>query len=157
MSNEESVTAVLAEGEVILPLEAVAEEARELAQDFINNGDIQVPKPNHALVADDNNVIGSPATKKKGGTKPGSAKTLDNGAIGSKVADKESKNAKLAKNSNKPSDKVAIFSTRSVSWDTVGSIKKGYNIVSPEASEKWLKRSHVRIATAEEIAREYGS
>jgi hypothetical protein len=38
----------------------------------------------------------------------------------------------------------------------VGKIEKGYNIVTKAAAEKWLTRSHVREATPEELAREYG-
>jgi hypothetical protein len=51
---------------------------------------------------------------------------------------------------------TAIHSTKNVSWAGVGNVKRGYNIVSQEVAEKWLTRSHIRIATPEEVAREYG-
>ncbi|MEY4332267.1 MAG: hypothetical protein RLZZ196_1005 [Bacteroidota bacterium] len=51
---------------------------------------------------------------------------------------------------------VAIFSTRNVSWPEVGKVYRGYNIVSKSAADKWLTRDHIRIATPEEVAREFG-
>lgn len=64
---------------------------------------------------------------------------------------------------NKPSAKagrkqptVAIFSERNVSWIGVGQISKGYNIVTQEAAKQWLTRNHVREATPEEVAAEFG-
>lgn len=53
-------------------------------------------------------------------------------------------------------DKVALFSTKNVSWEGVGSVKKGYNIVSRESAEKWLSRNHIREATPKELAEEFG-
>lgn len=53
-------------------------------------------------------------------------------------------------------DKVAIHSTKNVYLPGFGKVLKGYNIVKRDAAEKWLARDHVREATPEEIAREYG-
>jgi len=52
-------------------------------------------------------------------------------------------------------DKVAIYSERNIYMDKLGSIKVGYNIVSKEASEKWLTHRMVRIAPPEEVASYY--
>jgi hypothetical protein len=41
-------------------------------------------------------------------------------------------------------------------WVKVGQLTPGYNIVTKEASEKWLTRKQVRIATPEELANYYG-
>jgi hypothetical protein len=38
----------------------------------------------------------------------------------------------------------------------LGDLKVGYNIVSKEASEKWITRKAVRIAQPEEVASYYG-
>jgi hypothetical protein len=51
---------------------------------------------------------------------------------------------------------VAIHSTKNVSWSGVGSVSRGYNIVTKEASVKWLTRYHIRLATPEEVARDFG-
>ena len=53
-------------------------------------------------------------------------------------------------------EKVAIYSSKNVSWAGVGKVIKGYNIVTQSVSEKWLKRDHIRIATPEEVARDFG-
>lgn len=52
-------------------------------------------------------------------------------------------------------DKVAIHSTKNVSWPGVGKVQKGYNIVTKEQAQKWLTRNHVRSATPEEVAQEF--
>ncbi len=73
--------------------------------------------------------------------------------IGSSSADKkEVVNSKTTKEK----DSVAIYSTRNVTWSGVGKVSRGYNIVTKEASEKWATRNHIRIATPEEVAREFG-
>ena len=54
------------------------------------------------------------------------------------------------------SDKVAIYSTRNVCWSGIGKVIKGYNIVSKEKAEAWLTRDHARLATEEELVKEFG-
>lgn len=56
----------------------------------------------------------------------------------------------------KKSEKVAVHSTRNVTWHEVGKVYIGYNIVTPEAAEKWLTRDHIRLATPQEVAKEFG-
>ena len=51
---------------------------------------------------------------------------------------------------------VAIHSTRNVAWNGVGKVSTGYNIVTKEQADKWLTRNHVRLATPEEVAKEFG-
>jgi ribosomal protein S16 len=53
-------------------------------------------------------------------------------------------------------EKVAIHSTKNLHWLKVGQLTVGYNIVTKEASEKWLTRKQVRIATPEELSSYYG-
>lgn len=99
-------------------------------------------------------IITAKATKKKSsGSNPQSVGSLKTGAIG--VTDKEpTKRATVTKVSKDAT--VALHSTKNVVWEGVGKIEKGYNIVTKAAAEKWLTRSHVREATPEELAREYG-
>ena len=54
-----------------------------------------------------------------------------------------------------PKEKVAVHSTRNVFWDGVGRVKTGYNIMTREKAEVWLTRNHTRLATPEEVAREF--
>ena len=51
---------------------------------------------------------------------------------------------------------VAIYSQKSLFWNGLGELKKGYNIVTKEASEKWTTHKAVRIATPSEVASYYG-
>jgi len=53
-------------------------------------------------------------------------------------------------------EKVAIHSPKNINWSEVGELVKGYNIVTREAAEKWLARGSVRLATPQEVAKEYG-
>jgi hypothetical protein len=53
-------------------------------------------------------------------------------------------------------EKVAIYSSKNVSWPGVGKVLKGYNIVTKSISQKWLQRDHIRIATPEEVAKDFG-
>ena len=57
---------------------------------------------------------------------------------------------------SKTNEKVAIHSSKSLYWVKVGQLTPGYNIVTKEASEKWLTRKQVRLATPEELANYYG-
>jgi hypothetical protein len=53
-------------------------------------------------------------------------------------------------------NKVALYSQRNIYMDNLGSLKVGYNIVSKEASEKWLTHRLVRTASPQEVASYYG-
>lgn len=83
----------------------------------------------------------------------------DSGAIGSKAADNALKTAakkQEKKPEEKKDEKVALWSNKNVRWTGTGTLVKGYNIVSKEAAEKWLKREGIRKATPEEVATYYG-
>jgi hypothetical protein len=67
------------------------------------------------------------------------------------------KTEKPAKTEKKSAEKtVALLSTRNVSWNGVGSVEVGYNIVTAEQAEKWLTRNHITVATPEDVAKGYG-
>ena len=61
-----------------------------------------------------------------------------------------------AKKATESLEKVAVYATKNLHWNGVGSIETGYNIVSKEASEKWITHKAVRLATPEEVAKFYG-
>lgn len=61
-----------------------------------------------------------------------------------------------ASKSNDLVNKVALYSDRNLHMDNLGALKVGYNIVSKEASEKWLTHRLVRVAPPEEVASYYG-
>jgi hypothetical protein len=80
---------------------------------------------------------------------------IGDGAIGSttKKIDTSTETKVIKK---KEVEKVALHSTKNVSWPGVGKISKGYNIVNADKAESWLTRDHVRTAAPEEVAREFG-
>lgn len=88
------------------------------------------------------------AAKKKTTSSP-----VGNEIIGSNISSQGPTQPAKPKGRN---ETVAIYSTRNVSWEGVGKVEKGYNIVSKTEAEKWLMRDHARLATPEELAREYG-
>ena len=78
------------------------------------------------------------------------------GVIGSTVKKVGPAMKKVDKKSAAKEETVAIFSTKNVTWSEVGKVYRGYNIVPKSAADKWLTRSHIRLATPEEVAKEFG-
>jgi hypothetical protein len=137
--------------------EAVEEVAETHSEQAVDMTGVKINKPKAMPVTDEGGIIGSPDTKREGTKKAGSVATGKNGTIGSGKVEKQDKKSAEKKSSAKPeSNKVAVHSTRNVDWSGVGRVSKGYNIVTPEEAEKWSTRSHIRIATPEEVAGEFG-
>lgn len=65
-------------------------------------------------------------------------------------------NEKVITKSAEPEEKIAVFSLKNLFASGFGELNAGYNIVSKEASEKWLTHKAVRMATPEEVASYYG-
>lgn len=80
---------------------------------------------------------------------------VGDGAIGATTAPRLPKKSNAEKASKKK-ETVALHSTKNVTWNGVGKVYRGYNIVDKEAADKWLTRDHIRIATPEEVAKEFG-
>ena len=80
----------------------------------------------------------------------------DEKILGSRAADK-SFNKLISKEApKKVNEKVALWSNKNIRWTGIGALTKGYNIVTEEASEKWLDKDGIRKATPEEIATYFG-
>lgn len=126
------------------PVEEAAVLPEEVVEAVLETAELsEAPAP-------EADVISAPATNTE--SKPALSPTKD-GAIGSSAADaKPKKKAAPRKQVNKTSDgTVAVFASRNVRWDGVGSLLRGYNIVSADAAAKWVTLSTVREATADEI------
>jgi hypothetical protein len=125
--------AKLEDGEALIPHELIekykkAVRAQEERGDVISSENVAT-SPNVSVVSNEDNVIGSGSADKKESAKPAIAKEKD---------------------------KVAIYSTKNVTWSGVGQVFKGYNIVTKQAADKWTTRGHIRVATPEEVARDFG-
>jgi hypothetical protein len=78
----------------------------------------------------------------------------ETGAIGSMAADGPKRDINPEQGLG---NKVAIYSTSNVRWEEAnGAVYKGVNIVTQDQADKWLTRSHVRIATPEEVQKVLG-
>jgi len=125
-------------------VEDIKESKDDKISEKIENVKIEEAKPQPQAI-----VTPEPAVEK-----PGLAYVAD-GVLGStKVAKAEPK--PVVKKAAKKEDTVAVYSSRNVTWNGVGKVYTGYNMVSKSAADQWLKRDHVRLATPEEVAREYG-
>ena len=116
--------------------------------------EIQNIKVEEAKVEEDQKIISGPEKPKR---KPASnIKNNEDGIFGSKAADRSFKKIIENNDEKKENSKVALWSNKNIRWDGIGTLKKGYNIVSKEASAKWLTRGGIRTATPEEVATHYG-
>jgi hypothetical protein len=52
-------------------------------------------------------------------------------------------------------NKVALFAARNLTWTGMGKLYRGYTIVDVELASKWLSHPSVRVATPEEVAKEF--
>jgi len=104
--------------------------------------------------SEESEVIGAPRYSSTNDTVQAVGVT-NGGAIGTTEAPKAPKKAPAAPKKVKSEDKVAIHSTRNVTWPGVGKVYRGYNILSKAEAEQWLTRDHCRTATPEEVAKGY--
>ncbi len=81
--------------------------------------------------------------------------SIVNGVIGVTEVPRQNRDAETSVE-KKVNKTVALHSTKNVSLPGVGKVYRGYNIVTPQQAEKWLERSHIRLATPEEVAKEIG-
>ena len=100
----------------------------------------------------EDNVIAPTRSKSEG---PGMA-VVGDGTIGSTRVKTAKPGPQVTVQENKAkAETVAVFSSRNVSWDGVGKIQRGYNIMTQQKAEKWLTRDHTRLATPAEVAKEF--
>lgn len=104
-------------------------------------------------VVEEQEVIGKPQYGSETVTGVG---PLETGAIGVTQQKREPKKQEPKAKKQNTEDKVALHSTRNVTWPEVGKVYRGYNIVSKAAAEQWLTRDHIRVATPEEVAKAFG-
>jgi hypothetical protein len=154
--QNEVPAATLQEGESVIPPSLVDLYQQAVEDLNLKNDGIKISKPQEMPETDENNVIGSSGTQKTGGAKKSAITTNENGILSSAKVDRinAQKPAKPKKEEKK--ETVAVFSTRNVSWQDVGKVYRGYNIVDKAAADKWLTRDHIRLATPEEIKEEFG-
>jgi hypothetical protein len=143
---DEEVPANLVEGETIIPQEKF-EELKTAVDEVIKSKSVKETTTTEE-------VITIPAPDQ---VVPGLGPVAD-GVMGSSLVSKTEKpKVSTSKSKTSDTDKVAIFSSKNVTWSEIGSkVYRGYNIVKPELADKWLTKDFVRLATPEEVAKEFG-
>ncbi len=145
IDNEENlvIPAKLQDGEPVISAEK-AEQFKAIIEELV------------AVEAEekvDDNVVSTASLPKDSKPKKASLETSESGAISSPGANRKDKPAPTP---DKPEvEKVAVYSTRNVTWTGVGKVYRGYNIVTKAEADQWLKRDHIRLATPEEVAKEF--
>ncbi len=130
--------------------EAVAEKAAEIAAEILDEA-----KPEEAPEETKETTAISTADLARSSAEKQALGSVAEGVIGVSTTAPAPKKKAVAPKAKK-SETVAIYSTRNVTWNGVGKVYIGYNIVDKAAADKWLSRSHTRLATPEEVAKEFG-
>lgn len=104
----------------------------------------------------DNDVVVEETVVETAPEAPVEEKVVEAPVVEEKAAPVVEKAPKAAKAAAKP-ETVAIYSNGNKTWQGVGKIRTGYNIVAKENADQWLTQNGVRIATPEEVAKELGN
>jgi hypothetical protein len=109
-----------------------------------------------APVNDDGQKVIAGAKKTKS-PRTSNMQSKENNTLGSRAAD-AALNRKVDTTKPEPEvdEKVALWSDKNIRWTGVGTLSKGYNIVTKEAAVQWLDKAGIREATPEEVATYYG-
>lgn len=110
---------------------------------------------NNSVTEDGQKVITGPKKTRK--PRKSNSFITENGAIGSRAADFALNNKINTTVAPSEEEKVAIWSSKNIRWTGVGTLSKGYNIVTKEAADVWLGIQGIRNATPEEVASYYGA
>lgn len=128
---------------------AIAEDLVEKYDSVIEN--LNSKNLTSAEETKEDNVISTTILSKPEPAKKPSVEVTNDGVISSPGANRKDK---AAPKSAKEVEKVALYSTKNVTWSGVGKVYRGYNIVDKNQAEQWLKRDHIRLVTPEEVAKE---
>jgi hypothetical protein len=52
--------------------------------------------------------------------------------------------------------KVCIFSNKNATWNNVGKVYRGHNLVTQQQADFWIKKHFIRMSTEEEAVKEFG-
>lgn len=99
----------------------------------------------------DENTIKSPEPAKEA---PSLVPVADN-VIGTGTVKKEAPKPKPVSKNDSVST-VALFASRNISWNGVGKLVKGYNLVPASIAKQWLTLDGVKEVTPEEVKTNLG-
>lgn len=78
-----------------------------------------------------------------------------NGVIGVTQVPRSTPKAEV--NNHNAVEKVAVYSTKNITVPGLGKVYRGYNIVKKDAADEWATKPYIRLATPEEVAKEFGN
>jgi hypothetical protein len=127
-----------------------------VAEETVVVNNVNIVEQEVAPMDNDNQKIITGAKKTKS-PRTSNMQSKEDNTLGSRAAD-SALNRKKDTTASKPEvdEKVALWSSKNIRWSDVGTLNKGYNIVTKEAADKWLDKAGIREATAEEVATYYG-
>lgn len=137
-NNEDVLPALLSEGEAVIPENFNLDAVKNLVKDYAAMVD-QAEETEEVTVEE-------PAVE--------DVKIED--TVKPVKAEVKAETKKKAKPEHDSEKIIAVFSTKNVTWNGVGKVNRGYNIVTQEEADLWVTRSHIRLATPQEVAKEYG-
>lgn len=128
----------------------------KVAEEAVVVQNVNISEQENAPVNDDGQkVIAGP--KKVKAPRTSNMQPKEDNTLGSRAADAAlNRKVDTAKPKPEVDEKVALWSDKNIRWSEVGTLTKGYNIVTKEAAAKWLDKAGIRKATPEEVATYYG-
>lgn len=137
--------------EVVEPAEEKVTATEKVAKE---TSVIQKVKVEEVVNQESQKVITGP--KKAKPIKTSNMQQNEEKVLGSRAADRSFNKLISEETPKKANEKVALWSNKNIRWTGIGALTKGYNIVTEEASEKWLEKDGIRKATPEEVATYFG-
>jgi len=143
VTAEFSVEAVLAE-EPVVEAPVYETKVEEVALENNIQATVSAPEPEVTAITS-NDLASSSETQALG--------SVADGAIGVTWVPKT---VEAPQNEKPAVEKLAVFSTKNISVPGLGKVYRGYNIVKQDAADEWVTKPYIRLATPEEVAKEFG-
>lgn len=151
------------DNEVETEIEDIVLDEIELSEDDLIDGIVEEPVAEEiaevAEVVEDAPVIEEPiiiTTPSYSGSEEVQALgTVADGVIGATKKTRAKKSAPKVETVEEE-EKVAVYADKNYYWGPAGKIYRGYNIIKKSKADLWLTKSGVRLATPEEVAKEFG-
>lgn len=146
--------------EVEAEVEDIALDEIELSEDDLIDGIVEEPVAEEvAEVVEEAPVVKEPTiitTPSYSGSEEVQALgTVADGVIGATKKTRAKKSAPKVE-AVEEEEKVAVYADKNYYWGPAGKIYRGYNIIKKSKADLWLTKSGVRLATPEEVAKEFG-
>jgi hypothetical protein len=148
-SEEEDILDNLVEGVVEEDVKEEKTHSEEVAEELGIEASVTEDKEDYGVIITGPSYSASEEVQSMG--------VVSDGVIGATKKPRAKKATSKAEPISTEEEKVAIHSDKNYYWAPVGKIYKGYNIVKKSKADKWITKAGVRLATPEEVAKEFGA